>query len=99
MKTSALENSSTVATRDDEEQSSTSNKENEEHQSANEAKDHTGTRQENTTVSSDTSATNITIGKDSAGFENKQGAGVSIDTNGIKATSKKVKVNVKTRGH
>ncbi len=68
------------------------------HQSAKEASIHTEIKkEENTSVAEDTSATHLRAGKDSARFETSQGKGASLDSNGIKVTSKKVKVDVKTR--
>lgn len=92
------DNSSTVGTYD-EEQSSSSHSGSEGHEPAKEGSSHTESKkEENVQSAEDTSHINISVGKDSAGFENKQGKGVSIDSNGIKGTSKKAKVDVKTNG-
>jgi hypothetical protein len=91
------ENSSTVASFDDE-QSNTSHSAGKEHQPENKDENHgQGLKEESKHVTKDTSHTNISVGTDSAGFETKQGTGASTDSNGIKVTSKKVKVDVKTR--
>lgn len=91
------DNSSTVATRD-EEQSSASHPGSGEHQPANEEQNHTQSKKEESShITEDTSHTNISLSTDSAGFENKQGKSASIDSNGFKVTSKKIKVDVKTR--
>ncbi len=91
------ENSSTVATHD-EEQSSSPHTGNSGHEPATEVGNHTESKKEGSThVAEDTSKGHMSVAKDSAGFETKQGTGASTNSNGIKVTSKKVKVDVKTR--
>ncbi len=93
------ENSSTVATQD-EEQSSSSHSKSEGHEPAKEGGSHTESKKEERThATEDTSQAHISVGKDSAGFKSKHGKRVSVDSNGIKVTSKKLKVDVNTNKH
>jgi len=56
-------------------------------------------KEERTHATEDTSQAHISVGKDSAGFKSKHGKRVSVDSNGIKVTSKKLKVDVNTNKH